>query len=293
MISVGNIALGGTGKTPCTIWLAKTLKSRGYDPVILTRGYKRSVNERIFVMGDVPEARLAGDEPALMTSRLPDIPIVIHKDRVESAKEVGAGEKQVFILDDGLQYLQMKRDYDIVLLPAKDPLSGGKFFPHGKLRDGTWRLDEANAILLVGEKDELPFQLRYLEDRIFYAKKKPVGLRTLDSNISMEIIRGKKVVAFCGIGSPDSFVKTLDELGAEVVAQKIFRDHHRFTMDDISDIESLAEEHAVDILITTEKDAARLAGIKPRLTTYVLNIDFEPECPDTIVDNIINTIERA
>lgn len=294
VISIGNIALGGTGKTPCAIWLAQEFKSRGYDPVILTRGYKRTIKDRLFILGDVPEARLAGDEPALMASRLPDIPIVIHKNRVESANEVGAAEKHVFILDDGLQHLKLKRDYDIVLLPANDPLSGGYFFPYGKLRDGTWRLDEVETIIMVGEKTEIPFEIKYLEDKIYFAKKKPIGIRTLDGkSISLETIIGEKVVAFCAIGSPESFVRSLNEVGAEVASQKTFRDHHQFTVEDIHEIESLAEEIAADILITTEKDAVRLAGIAPRLTTYVLQIEFVPEQPGAIVNNIINTIERA
>ncbi|MGC9314093.1 MAG: tetraacyldisaccharide 4'-kinase [bacterium] len=293
VISIGNIALGGTGKTPCTIWLARELKSRGYDPVILTRGYKRSIKERLYILGNIPEARLAGDEPALIASHLSNIPIVVHRDRVESAKEIGGENGRIFILDDGFQHLKIHKDVNIVLFPADHPLSGGSFFPKGNLRDGKWRIDEADIIILVGGIEEMPVEFNHLKDRIFNAKKIPTGLFTLDNvHIPWSAIEGKKVVAFSAIGSPASFNKTLTKVGAEVTAHKSYKDHHHFTVNDINDIENLAEAHGADILITTEKDAIRLAGLQSRITTYYIKIGFKPDNPDEIIAKTIELITK-
>jgi tetraacyldisaccharide 4'-kinase len=293
VISVGNIALGGTGKTPCVIWLARELKSRGFDPIILTRGYKRSVKDRLFILGDIPEARLAGDEPAVMSAHLIDIPIVVHQDRLGSAKEIGTGKKRIFILDDGFQHLKMHRNADIVLFPADNPLSDGHLFPLGKLRDGKWRIEEADIIILVGEGKEIPIEFNHLKDRVFRAEKIPAGLFTLDGvKIPWKAIENEKVVAFSAIGAPESFVATLNCLGAEVAANKNFRDHHQFKIGDIHAIESLAEANRADILITTEKDAVRLAGIKPRLTTYYIRIELQPEKPDEILHRLMKLLQK-
>ena len=293
VISIGNIALGGTGKTPFTIWLARELKSRGYDPVILTRGYKRSIKDRLYILGDIPEARLAGDEPALMASHLRNIPIVVHRDRVESAREMGDGDGRIFILDDGFQHLKMHRDVNIVLFPAHDPLSGGSFFPNGNLRDGKWRIDEADIIIFVGEQSEIPFEFNHLKEKIYYAKKIPTGLFTLDNvKIPWNAIKNEKVVAFSAIGSPDSFNKTLKNIGAHIVAHITYRDHYRFTVNDIHAIENLAEAHGADVIVTTEKDAMRLAGLRSRITTYYVQIELKPDNPEEIITNVIKMIKE-
>jgi len=293
VISVGNIAVGGTGKTPCVIWLARGLKEKGFDPVILSRGYGRQTKNRFFLMGDIPQAKLAGDEPALIARRLPVIPIVVHKDRIGSAKEVGGGEKRVFILDDGFQHLKLKRDFDVVLLPADDPFSGGYFLPLGRLRDGLWRLADADAIVLVGERDRIPDRLLPYRDKIYHAEKLPISLRTLNNaEVPMDSLRGERVVAFSAIGDPASFHRTIAAIGAQIVAAKNYRDHHSFIAKDIRDIETLAAEHDADILITTDKDAVRLAALRPRLATYVMGIEFLPCESEILIDNIINSLPK-
>ena len=295
VISVGNIALGGTGKTPCVIWLAKKLKDSGYDPVILTRGYGGKIKKRLFILGDSPGAALAGDEPALMSRANPDILIIVDRNRRGAANEAGAGQCRVFILDDGFQHLKLERDFDLVLLPASDPFSENHFFPWGKLRDGKWRLRETDAIVLVGEDPDTAFVERQVPGKkIFTAKRVPVGLKTLDSrDVAMKTLEGSKVIAFAGIGNPAGFRSTLESLGAEVVKIVRFRDHYKYTIEDIGRIEACAEEIDVDILVTTEKDAVRLAGLKPRLATYVLSIAFAPNYPEQIIELIENKLDMA
>ena len=287
VISVGNLAAGGTGKTPCTIRLAKALKGRGYSPVVLTRGYRRSSKERFISFGDDPGAALAGDEPALMSRKMPEIPIVVHADRHGSIEEIGADEGRVFILDDGFQRLRLKRDFDLVLLPAEDPFSGGAFLPVGGLRDGTWRLPEADALLSVGGGDIPELRFKAPGVPVFSARKIPLGLENLrGDSISAESLPEKRVVAFAGIANPSSFARSLEEMGFEVAAMVKFRDHHPYSPEDIRKVESRAEEVNADLLVTTEKDAVRLSGVETRLQTLVLKIGFEIGRENELLDLI-------
>jgi len=293
VVSIGNIALGGTGKTPCTIWLAKTLANDGYYPAILTRGYGRSIRERLIVEGDIPTARLAGDEPALMASRLTNIPIAIDPDRYGSAREIGGGDGRVFILDDGFQHLKLARDFDLVLLPSNDPFSGGHFFPWGRLRDGLWRLREADAIIIVGDGDKRPAELKYLaaDVPVFRARKVLRGVKTLcGKKLSVKVLEDKPVIAFAAIASPDSFERTLQDVGADIRGRLWFRDHRRFEIGDIRRIEETAERCDADILVTTEKDAVRLAGLESRLEIYIVSIDFVVEGGDELLKLIYEKI---
>ncbi|HHS50762.1 MAG TPA: tetraacyldisaccharide 4'-kinase, partial [candidate division Zixibacteria bacterium] len=295
VISVGNIAMGGTGKTPCVIWLARRLTDADFSPVVLTRGYGRTHKGRTVLQGDALTARLAGDEPSLMAEKIPDVPIAVHPDRLGSAREVGVCEGRVFILDDGFQHLKLARDFDIVLLLAHDPFSGGRFFPLGGLRDGLWRLREADAIVVVGEGG-IPPELRFLapDVPVFTAVKSFTGVKTLaGKTVESRVLETSPVLAFAGIGSPESFAETVLATGAELRDSVWFRDHHRYTIADIREIERRAEECNADILVTTEKDAVRLAGITPRLETYVLSITMNINEQDNLLKLIIDRIKAS
>ncbi|RKZ30363.1 tetraacyldisaccharide 4'-kinase [bacterium] len=292
VVSVGNIGMGGTGKTPCAIWLAAELKSRGFEPAILTRGYRRTRKERMLIIGDAPEAALAGDEPALMARKLPDIPIAVDADRAASAKEIGEANRRVFILDDGFQHLKLDRDFDIVLLPGNDLLSGEHFFPWGNLRDGRWRLSEADTVILVGERASIK-DISYLglNVPIFTAKKKPVSVMTITGqHLPLRELEGSRVVAFAGIANPSGFKETLESIGAEIAAIVPFPDHHRYSARDIKRIEAVAENKRVDILVTTEKDAVRLVGHQFRLQTYVVSIEFAVDRAEELIEIITEKI---
>ena len=296
VVSIGNIALGGTGKTPCAIWLARALRDRGYFPAILTRGYGRSSRRRLIFEGDIPTARLAGDEPALMAEKLPEIPIAVHPDRCGSAREIGGGEGRLFILDDGFQHLRLARDFDLVLLPAgKNPFSGGHFFPWGRLRDGLWRLQEADAILMVGEGN-IPAELRFLapDVPVFEADKAFTGLKTLAGKAVPPMVLSEiGVIAFAGIASPQSFVETVKGIGAQVRGTLWFGDHHRFKTDDLRRVEKVAERFDADILVTTEKDAVRMVGLEPRLETYIVSIELKVKEEDKLLNLILEkTIDK-
>jgi len=292
VISVGNIALGGTGKTPCTIWLTKRLKEMGFEPVILTRGYKRKQKGNMVIYGENPEAILAGDEPALMASKLPGVDIVVDKDRVSAAKHYGASPGRVFILDDGFQHMQIARDFDILLLPAEDPLSGGHLFPVGRLRDGAWRIAESDVLVIVGNRSQSD-DIRHLgyKGPIYVSKKKLVSIKTRDDRIlDQAAIRGQKVLAFAGIARPESFRETLEQAGIEVVQLVAYPDHYYYKASDIEDIEAAAEEYGANILITTEKDVVRLTALDSRLQIMVAQIEFTLDKPEEFLDLIIKSI---
>ena len=292
VVSVGNIALGGTGKTPCVIWLAKELKDRDYDPAILTRGYKKKIKGRMIIDSDSSEAALAGDEPAMMAMALGTIPIAADADRLGSAKILGGNDKRIFILDDGFQHLRLKRDFDLVLLRGDDPFGGGHFTPWGTLRDGLWRIPEADAIVIVGNIEKFDKEKIIPTNKpIFFAEKKASNIRTLTGKrLPLDVLKGVKVVAFTGIAHPENFGETSKSLGAELAEIVPFADHHQFKPSDIKGVERIAERHRADILITTEKDAVRLAGIEPRLTTYVVSIELEFDKPEELIGLILKKI---
>ncbi|MCK5832468.1 tetraacyldisaccharide 4'-kinase [bacterium] len=293
VISVGNLAMGGTGKTPFTIWLADKLQSLGYSPVILTRGYGRTHKERMILIGDTTTARIAGDEPALIAQKLPDTPIVVHPNRFESAREIGNEKGRIFILDDGFQHIQLARDVDILLLPSEDPFSGEHFFPWGNLRDGLWRLKEASAIILMGETEKIPPELASLSCSVqtFSGKKIFAGIRTLvGKNVSPNILKNQNILLFAGLGAPSSFYSTIVETGANIRGTYWFKDHHIYTAKDISAIEHRAEEYDADLLVTTEKDAIRLTGMSSRLEIYVVDIELTITREADLIDLITSKL---
>ncbi len=278
VISIGNIALGGTGKTPFVIWLAKKLVEEGYSPVILSRGYGRRNCSREFIIDNPTNACLAGDEPALMSKNIPNVPVIVHPDRYASIQEFGDNGDNIFLLDDGFQHIKLYRNLDIVSLPAEDPFSSGRFFPWGGLRDGLWRLKEADIIILMGENkenyDEIKKRLSP-ECKIVYAHKKFLSVKNMQGiRLREEVLNAKKVVAFAGICSSRSFTETIEQTGAIICSKIWFRDHHIYTKNDIKKIEIEAERCDADFLVTTEKDAVRLAGFNPRIEVLVICIDI-------------------
>jgi tetraacyldisaccharide 4'-kinase len=301
VISIGNITAGGTGKTPAAIAVAEEALRRGLSPIILTRGYKGTASDPCFVTkgkGPLISVREAGDEPFLMAERLKGVPVVKCRSRYEGGvfalRELGIGdegfEKHLFILDDGFQHRGLYRDRDVVLIDADAPFGNGMLLPLGRLREPPAALGRADIIVLTktggnsgadsGRFAELKRQLGTRNQRgaVYLSAHSPVSCRLSDgSENPVEWMAGRKVFGFCGIGSPESFRKTLLSAGAEVAGFRSFGDHYYYKERDISSIKSAAERSGAGWIVTTEKDIIKARNLGLPDTVVVVTIAFSAE----------------
>lgn len=296
VISIGNITAGGTGKTPATIALSEEAKKRGFHPCILTRGYKGKAKGPCFVSrGENPllNARAAGDEPFMMADRLRGIPIVKGADRYDAGmfalKELMADGSQpaskiLFILDDGFQHWRLFRDKDILLIDAEEPFDTRRLLPIGLLREPLKEIKRANIIVITNTDnsrqamaDSLIEELRLYNARalIFTAEHKPSRfMGHMGETMPLKWASGKNFFAFCGLGNPDSFKKTLLSTGCILKGLKTYRDHYRYGQKDIDDILEEAQKNDAEWIVTSEKDMARLKELNMPENLIALTIRF-------------------
>jgi len=275
VISVGNIAFGGTGKTPLVAALARTLLAAGAKPAILTRGYRRREKAPVTVRGgDDASWERVGDEPALLARALPDVPIVVDPDRVRGAatavRECGVTH---LILDDGFQHWRLARNLDIVVAEAGDPLCSRR-----PRREHPNALARADAIVLTRAADltEVRAAIAVLGA---YAPEALILAATVEARAVVQggerrqpdVLKGVSVVAMAGIASPEGFVNTLGDIGARIVDMKFFPDHHRYTRQEVEAV--IAEADAAGAVVaTTGKDAVKLP---PDLLARVAWVDVD------------------
>jgi tetraacyldisaccharide 4'-kinase len=251
VISIGNITVGGTGKTPMVIWLCNMLGAKDIKCVILSRGYKSANGE--------------SDEPAILAKNCPGASIAVNPDRLAGAIEaVRRHHAQVLIMDDGFQHRRLHRDIDIITIDATQPFGFNRMLPAGLLREPITSLKRAHAAVLtrcdlVSEDNlaKLTETINGINPNMVVARSvhAPVCARGAgDKEITLEKLRAKKVFAFCGIANPDAFLATLGRLGVNLVGSKIYDDHHTYTARDISEICRDAEQLGSELIITTEKD---------------------------------------
>ena len=275
VISIGNIAWGGTGKTPLTIWLAGRLQTLGLRVSILTRGYGRTSTEpvRFFFPGaSADDARTDGDEVQLYLRHRVMTPVGIADSRYDAGRTIAERFRvDLHLLDDGFQHLSMARDLDIVLVDAANPW-GARWGLSRVLRESPRALRRANAIVitncgLLGDNqraglDSLRKTLLRWNPQApqFLASTRLVGFveRLGQKTVSVQRMQGRRAMAFCGLGNPDNFFAMLQAAGVPCVAQEQFHDHHRYQMADLKKLENLAQQHHADCLITTEKDLVNL-----------------------------------
>ena len=282
VISVGNITLGGTGKTPHVLYLAGVLKDKNL--AVITRGYARKNARKIIFSKEEMSPEVLGDEPFLLASELSGVPVVVSKDRF--AAGLAAVEKysaKTLILDDGFQRrVALARDLDIVLVDSMNPFGNGRLFPSGILREPKSALSAAEVIILTkcdaAETTELEAEVRRLNPGALivksrYAPDLPVNIRDNSQKLRLEEISGKRVAALSGVGSPEYFEKILAGFGPKQLVPVRFLDHHYYSSADISKIDRLAS--SCDLIITTEKDAVKLVNKllpETKLPAYVLPV---------------------
>jgi tetraacyldisaccharide 4'-kinase len=258
VISVGNLTVGGTGKTPMVLWIAERLFAEGHSPAILTRGY-RGVGKSVGADDAVP------DEVALLRQRLDGRAYLgVGKDRYKNGLALAKDGAEWFILDDGFQHLELQRDANIVLLDATDPFGGGAVLPAGRLREPRASLARADIVIItrVSRAPGLETLIRrYTAAPIFYAQNRldkvlrvPQMMESLPENQR----RQSKFFAFCGIGNPAAFFDDLRSWDFYITGQYSFADHHRYSGAELQDLEAEAVAAGANALLCTEKDVFNL-----------------------------------
>jgi tetraacyldisaccharide 4'-kinase len=286
VISVGNLTLGGTGKTPTVMMVADTLRRKGFKPAILSRGYGGQSGEFINVVNDGQQTLLspemAGDEPVMMAQRLKDVPVLTGRIRYETGKyAIEHFGVDVLILDDGYQHLPLHRDLNILLCDATRPFGNGVVFPAGQLREPLSAMSRADVICMTRCREDSQ------TDRVDECNHKQVpviktGLRVqsvieLNSGkeTGIETVQGQLVAAFCGIAHPLDFFHTLEQVPVQIANQNYFSDHHDYSTNDLIAIESRAKQAGAKCIVTTEKDAVKLKGHAFDMPVYAVRIALE------------------
>ena len=255
VISVGNLTLGGTGKTPCVEYVAEFYRRSELRVAILSRGYGSSSGHN--------------DEALVLEENLPDVPHLQGADRVAlAATAVEELASEVLVLDDGLQHRRLARDLEIVLVDATAPWGMGYLFPRGMLRESPAGLRRADVVLLtrcdqVGtkERDALRQAIARFAPAVPVVETthRPVELVNAEYTAPLTLLTDRPVAAFCGIGNPDAFRRTLIDQGANVVAFRTFADHHAYSRSDVEDLRAWARQQATEcVVVTTQKDLVKL-----------------------------------
>jgi tetraacyldisaccharide 4'-kinase len=306
VISVGNLTVGGTGKTPMVILLAGMLKDRGLRPAVLSRGYGGKSTADVLVVSDGSQVfagpEQAGDEPVLIARRLKDVPVLAGPKRAVTGQyALEHFDVDAILLDDGFQHRYLKRDLDIVLLDSRQLLGNGYLLPRGPLREPPSALARAGVIAFTrsggdgaGEIDErLP---GILSGRVVLRTRvRPTSVTTPDGEERpLSFLQGKRVFAFAGIAQPDSFRQTIESLGGIIAGFRAFPDHHAYSSQDLGRIENEAGLARADILLATEKDLVKLSEaptLPPR--TYGLSIETEILDGRERLDETLREVLRA
>jgi tetraacyldisaccharide 4'-kinase len=309
VISVGNLTVGGAGKTPCVAFLARFLRDKGYEVAILSRGYKRESRERVEVSNGreiLCGPNESGDEPFLLAKSCPGARVIVDSDRYAAGKWLEERARiSVFILDDGYQHVRLARDLNLLLIDASEPPDRAKMIPFGRLREPMTAMRRAGAVIVT--RSDQPFDRHALESAIarfarggtpvFYGRHKMTDLIRIDGAgvVSPADFARKRVAAVSGIARPDHFVADLEGFGMEIALRLDFDDHHRYSREEVSEIVERAREARAEAIITTEKDTANLPADSVGLSAppfFAARIEFACENEGALKDLALFAIER-
>ncbi len=290
VISVGNITIGGSGKTPTVEYLSKLFQSKGIKVGIISRGYKRKSKQTLIVTDGITKPQSwedFGDEPYLLAQNLENIPIVVGRSRYEAGiKMIENFNPDIIIMDDGFQHLSLYRDLDIVLVNSKDTEDTHKIIPVGKLREPITNLSRADLIILTKSNIHKPTD--YLVNKI-ERMNRPVVYNKIEldnillafkgDNDSLDKIKKEKIYIFSALCDNEGFEKTMRGTGAIIVGGSKYPDHHHYTSDDLKNIDQNAKNNNANFIITTEKDMVKIHNYKSNIGLYAVRMRllFEPE----------------
>lgn len=304
VIAIGNLTVGGTGKTPVVEKFARELQDQGRHVAILSRGYRskpaplheRILNKLLFRADSTPprivsdgkslllDSETAGDEPYMLASNLKDVVVLVDKDRVKSGRyAIERFGCDTLLLDDGFQYWKLRgRRRDIVLIDCQQPFGNERLLPRGTLREPPSHLARANTIFITksdGKTASLRKRIAEQNPRagIIECIHQPLYFEDVftGEREGIEFMRGKKVASLSGIAQPESFEQSLIALGSELVYSKRFADHHRFTQQEMLNVINRGKKRQADAIITTQKDAVRFPKIDRRdLPIYFMRVEI-------------------
>ena len=305
VIAIGNLTVGGTGKTPVVEKFARELRDAGRNVAILSRGYRskpiplhtKLMNKILLRDDQTPprivsdgkslllDSNMAGDEPYMLASNLKDVVVLVDKDRVKSGRY--AIEKygcDTLLLDDGFQYWDLRgRRHDVVLIDRQQPFGNEHMLPRGTLREPPSHLARAHTIFITksdGNTGDLRKRIAEFNDTaaIIECVHQPLYFEDVFSGErkGLEFLIGKKVASLSGIAQPESFEQSLVKLGSELVYAKRFADHHRFTQQEILNAINRSKKRQAEIILTTQKDAVRFPKIDRRdLPIYFMRVEIK------------------
>ena len=304
VVVVGNLTVGGTGKTPIVEKFARALSERGRKVAILSRGYKSKSTPpwiklwRWISSGQEPPPKIvsdgnrvlldsdvAGDEPYMLARNLPGVVVLVDKNRVKAGtyaiKKFGC---DTLVLDDGFQYLPLKGRLNLLLVDKSNPFGNGEMLPRGLLREPVKHLTRASYVFLTKSDGHRDHELEELIEKhnpgvdLIECAHKPQYLQRIGGaeRHELEFLKGRRVGAFSGIATPESFEAFVRGAGAQLVYVKRFLDHHRFSQDEIDLVFRQAADAGLEFLVTTEKDAVRLSpDFVPPVPLYYLRLEIE------------------
>jgi tetraacyldisaccharide 4'-kinase len=290
VVSVGNLAVGGTGKTPMVIWLARFLSEEGWRVGIVSRGYKGEETEKVLVVSDgrdiLAGSEISGDEPQLLARRLPGIPVLCSTKRALAAEAaVKQFRCEVVILDDGFQHRFLARDLDIVMLDSRYPFGDGFLFPRGILRERTTALARAQVLVLSrfdgsneAEQSRTNLVGQWPDKTVVTAAQRTTRIfkATTQRELPLGSVKNKRLAAFAGIGRPDDFFRTVRALGAELVYTTALPDHHPLTVELLDTLVEEASTKQPELWLTTEKDWVRLPSDLPdSMELMILTVEID------------------
>lgn len=294
IISIGNISVGGTGKTPLVNTLTSILVKAGYRTAVVSRGYGGKGKGTICVSNGeniLSSAEECGDEPLLLATKLPGIPVVTGADRIQSARLAEKKfQPEVIILDDGFQHRKLHRDIDIITINATNPRGNGMLLPAGPLRE-PWKNLQRSDVVVITHSDKTTGTRslqsaigKYSPNPIFLSCHRPISFTSLSHDkIPLPSLENQPVLAFAGIANPDSFRQSLLDIGCVLKKYIVFPDHHYYTDSDKKEIMQNALLHQVKAIISTEKDMVRIRQwTKIPVPLYFLKIEltFGDELPE-------------
>jgi tetraacyldisaccharide 4'-kinase len=294
VVSIGNLTIGGTGKTPLTSYVAGLLRDSGYRAAVASRGYRRRGGRAPLLVSDgralLADAAAAGDEPYLIARDNPAVPVAVGADRVAAARLLlAAGRPEVIVLDDAFQHRRLARDLDLLLVDGVDPWGNGKILPLGPLREPLSAVSRADALVITRSEGRPPAALDRILERhnpraaVIHCRLEPERfVRAEGDPVAAGALKGFAAFAFSGIARPDRFEDDLERLGLRIAGRRRFGDHHRYRRADLDGIVRAARAAGAEVLVTTEKDLVRIDPLPegaPRLYALALRVVF-PHPPD-------------
>jgi tetraacyldisaccharide 4'-kinase len=304
VISIGNLSVGGTGKTPATIAIATALKELGLNVVVLSRGHGGTSSKYGAVVSDdcgniLLSTAQSGDEPMVLAMAMPGIPVLVGKDRrLTALTAITRFHPDVLVLDDGFQYWQLKRDVDIVLLDSQNPFGNGHALPRGLLREPKKNLSRAQIVLLTRsshltpiEKENIIGQIDALTGGVSVYYSDHVGAHIVASNAAaLNIGLPIDVLAVCAIAKPLSFLETVRGSGIDPVETLLLPDHHHYGPTDRLSIIRLMKKCGAKTVVTTQKDYVKLASLLPDVPLFVQPIAMEFHDESRLITELLRRV---